>query len=250
MMAVRAAILLVCLVVAPMFAIFGKGAPEVIRSLLLKYAGSPEKGGSPATAESEPPIFRPGLLASNSPQHSVISPDVESGLRGTVAGVPRDPTAIPPINGTDQRPASTPDALAQSVGRLASSGPPAVRMPAAADAQSSAMSRASEEAGDSPRIPAGAGGVSASDTLQFSGNTSFPPNYFHAAEQRLRQMGATYYVLEAIEPRTQEYRFFCKVAAGARPDQTRAFYAADRDALAAVNEVVRQVEGWRVQMQQ
>jgi hypothetical protein len=123
-------------------------------------------------------------------------------------------------------------------------------MPAAADAPSSVIGPASERAANLPRTAAEAGGLSAIDTGPSSGDSGFPPHYFHAAEERLRQMGATYYVLEALEPRTQEYRFFCKVAAGARPDQTRAFYAADRDALAAVNAVVRQVEGWRTQMQQ
>jgi hypothetical protein len=78
----------------------------------------------------------------------------------------------------------------------------------------------------------------------------FPPGYFREAEQRLRQLGATYYLLETLEPQVSQYRFFCKVALGPKEDETLAFFATDPDPLAAMQQVVRQIEGWRTHAQQ
>jgi hypothetical protein len=72
----------------------------------------------------------------------------------------------------------------------------------------------------------------------------FPPDYFHSSEQRLRQLGATYYLLETLGPEINQYRFFCKIAAGANGEEV-GFYAIERDPLSAMKGVIRQIETWR-----
>jgi hypothetical protein len=58
-------------------------------------------------------------------------------------------------------------------------------------------------------------------------------------------LGATYYLLEALDSEATQYRFFCKIAFGPKEDEKLAFFATDRDPLAAMRQVVRQIEGWQ-----
>jgi hypothetical protein len=68
---------------------------------------------------------------------------------------------------------------------------------------------------------------------------------FHSIPDRLRQLGATYYLLESWGSEQQMYRFYCKMAVGGNADYTRYFEAANSDPLRAMSEVLRQVETWR-----
>ena len=203
MMAVRAVTLLVCLAAVPMLAIFGKDIPAVIKSLLQSYASNPAKINSSPAGETDPPVFRPGLLASNPAQGTPgATPVVESAGPMPAGASPARP--LVPITATSHR-ADSPASAATNE-----------------NAQGSAMGST--------------GGTAA---------VGFPAGYFREAEQRLRELGATYYLLETLGPDSAGYRFFCKVALGSKPDETLAFFATDRDPLAAMHEVVRQVEGWR-----
>jgi hypothetical protein len=105
-------------------------------------------------------------------------------------------------------------------------------------------SAASSVAAGNTQTPAAAS-TSSSETSA----AGFPPGYFREAEARLRQLGATYYRLETLEPQASQYRFFCKVALGPKENETLAFFATDRDPLAAIEQVVRQIEGWRTHAQ-
>ena len=67
-------------------------------------------------------------------------------------------------------------------------------------------------------------------------------------QARLRQLGATHYVLELLEAwnrQPQAYRFYCTVAVDHVSDQTQAFEAAASDPRQAMADVLRQVERWR-----
>jgi hypothetical protein len=68
---------------------------------------------------------------------------------------------------------------------------------------------------------------------------------FLQIQQRLRQLGATYYLLESWGDRQYLYRFYCKMAIGGNPAHTRQFEATDAEPLRAMAEVLRQVETWR-----
>lgn len=61
---------------------------------------------------------------------------------------------------------------------------------------------------------------------------------------RLRQLGASYYLLETWGGDGRLFRFHSKMSTG--PGRaTRHFEATDRDPLSAIQQVVRQVEAWR-----
>ena len=68
---------------------------------------------------------------------------------------------------------------------------------------------------------------------------------FHSIQDRLRQLGATYYLLESWGNDQQTYRFYCKTAVGGSTQFTRCFEATDADPLQAMVKVLRQVEGQR-----
>jgi hypothetical protein len=68
---------------------------------------------------------------------------------------------------------------------------------------------------------------------------------FTYVQDRLRQMGATYYLLESWGDQKQEYRFYCRMAIGGNSQYTRSFWAIDNDPLRAMNQVLDQVESWR-----
>jgi len=78
-----------------------------------------------------------------------------------------------------------------------------------------------------------------------------PPQPFEATDrfagiqQRLRELGATYYVLETWGDRGEYYRFHARMALGTGEDHVRHFDATDTDPLAAMARVLSEVERWR-----
>ncbi|MBU4273672.1 MAG: hypothetical protein KKA28_17560 [Planctomycetes bacterium] len=71
------------------------------------------------------------------------------------------------------------------------------------------------------------------------------PMGFDDIQLRLRELGASYYLLESWGSQRQLYRFSCKMAVGDNADFTRYFEAADADPLQAMLRVLGQVETWR-----
>jgi hypothetical protein len=69
------------------------------------------------------------------------------------------------------------------------------------------------------------------------------PDRFTVMERRLRELGATYYLLETWG---NDYRCHCKMAIANDPTHTRQFEATDTDPLRAMGRVVEQVEAWRL----
>jgi len=68
------------------------------------------------------------------------------------------------------------------------------------------------------------------------------PMGFSDIQLRLRELGATYYLLETWGSQRQLYRFYCRMAVGGNVDFTRYFEATDADPLQAMLQVLRQVE--------
>lgn len=71
------------------------------------------------------------------------------------------------------------------------------------------------------------------------------PERFTWIEKRLREYGATYYLLETWGNEGELYRFHCKMALGNNPNFTRHFEATDSEALKSMSRVLEQVELWR-----
>jgi hypothetical protein len=76
-----------------------------------------------------------------------------------------------------------------------------------------------------------------------SGTASGGP--FSYIQDRLRHLGATYYVLETCGEQNREYRFLCRMAIGGNSQVTRSFWAIDTDPVRAMGQVLQQVESWR-----
>jgi hypothetical protein len=62
---------------------------------------------------------------------------------------------------------------------------------------------------------------------------------------RLRELGAVYYLLETWGNEGQRFRFHCKMAIAGNPNYTRHFEAIDCDAIQAMGNVLAEVETWR-----
>ena len=71
---------------------------------------------------------------------------------------------------------------------------------------------------------------------------------FRDIQDRLREWGATYYVLESWGNDQPLYRFYCKMAVGNSADYVHCFEATHADPFQAMLQVVRQVEAWRQTM--
>ncbi len=64
-------------------------------------------------------------------------------------------------------------------------------------------------------------------------------------QDRLRQLGASYYLLETWGNQRQFFRFYCQMAVGGNSSYTRYFEAINANPLEAMGDVLRQVEDWR-----
>lgn len=64
-------------------------------------------------------------------------------------------------------------------------------------------------------------------------------------QQRLQELGATYYRLETWGAGGEQYRFYCMVAVGQDASFVRCFQAVDVDAMKAMQQVLAQTEAWR-----
>ena len=94
-----------------------------------------------------------------------------------------------------------------------------------------------------PEAPSGA----VASALQ---NANLPSNSagttpFSQIQDRLKQLGATYYLLETWGNQQQLYRFYCKMAVGGNSNYTHCFEYIGADPLQAMAEVLKQVENWR-----
>jgi hypothetical protein len=77
-----------------------------------------------------------------------------------------------------------------------------------------------------------------------SAATPLGSDAFHTIQDRLRELGATYYLLESWGNQQQMYRFYCRMAIGGNPNYTHYFEAMESDPLQAMHQVLRQVESW------
>ncbi len=68
---------------------------------------------------------------------------------------------------------------------------------------------------------------------------------FTYIQTRLRELGATYYLLESWGAQGQYFRFHCRMAVGGSQGYTRHFEATESDALQAMSRVLEEVESWR-----
>ncbi|MEX0677804.1 MAG: hypothetical protein WD063_12055 [Pirellulales bacterium] len=259
-LAFRIFVMLSCLIIVPMAAIFGSAFPDVVKSVLVDriVAWSTGKPIESTHASGAPDGFREvtggaGALAahdgrgnSQAPRWDAQDRDVASwrapgaaapasavvplGGAGAAAGfnqsasfsTPTDSrTVYPPVQRIQPAPAESP------YHRGANNPQAGAQEPSAATAADSAP----PYQGPPPAAPRASG-------LE-------QPERFTDMERKLREYGATYYLLETWGNDGQLYRFHCRMAVGNNPNLTRHFEATDRNALEAMSQVLERVEAWR-----
>ncbi len=226
----RALVMLACLAVVPLVAMYGKYAPDFAAAVMEAYKarthGQQPGSGPPGTGNAPPfssggvpgpaPLPAPGALGANPPDMPAKWADA--------SGTPRPLSQFSTQGASSGKTGDPPGALQQ-----AAFTEPAGRSPSTTGANGAApIGSAASPASDSDH--------SSTQCAQFSG-----------FEQRLRELGATYYLLEAWGPSPQQYRFICHMplAGSAKNSATRIFEATATSPLDAMHEVLTQIEHWR-----
>jgi len=226
-MAVRAGIMIVTMVAIPLLAIFGKQLPELIEGIYRGNVKTDEWQTRPATPVAAPvsnasvnqlagqqqradltpaPAFQPGAGSSN-PALST-APKIEPPPLSPIALQGAQPLPISPTNANTTN-LSRSDNLGQAL-------PPSTLR-------------------DSHVSPAGLNRPAPSADLNSAA--------FQQGQQRLRELGASYFKLETTGEATERYRAVCQIAAPNGPVQN--FTSIHADALTALNEVITQIEQTR-----
>lgn len=226
-LAFRIFVMLACLIVVPMAAIFGSAFPDVVKTVLVDRIVALGTGKTPeapaATATATPAGF--AEVTSAAPGNAAATGNANWdaprwGTQGTGGVVPAAATA-------------------PSAGNQPAGYPP---------------QRAGAESPYQPGAPAkspfsypASGAMPPHDAVanQATPQPVEQPDRFTAMERKLREYGATYYLLETWGKEGELYRFHCKMAVGNNPNYTRQFEATDRDALRAIAQVLERVEAWR-----
>jgi hypothetical protein len=242
----RIFVMLSCLLIVPMAAIFGSAFPDVVKSVLVDrimhwatgkapqnkptgtvgafgtvgpapHDGAPAVGadateaprwgapGNAATWQSQDPDLPHGPVVPAAA--GLTDPAIDNQQAGYV--VPAGTAPYPSATGDSAYAATAPDALAAAPSQPRD-GPQPSGLP-----------------------PSGAAPLAAQ------------ADPFTVMEQKLREYGATYYLLETWGNNGELFRFHCKMAIGKNSHYTRHFEATDRDALRAMNQVLERVEAWR-----
>lgn len=212
----RALVMLVCLIAIPLAAVFGRSLPEMLKKLFGPQ--SPVQSASGSAGEGEAPLFEP-ISATDSagatPQLAAAAGQIGSDWRA-------DPAQVSPV-----RSGSLVERWDKDV------------VPAGYESSSAAAS------GSAAERPADTALLAGSDSPPLSVATTAPVDRFTYIQDRLRQLGANYYLLESWGSSQQLYRFYCKMAVGGNPDYAYYFEAIDSDRLRAMARVLQQVEAWR-----
>lgn len=241
--AFRALVLVACLIVVPLAAIFGSQFPDVVKSVLIDRIfpnGMPGSAAADTARDTAPPF----VAASDSPAWQGAQP----GPAATAVGVATQPAAAaaPAWPGAGVEPAvawnSTPGQVRPAAGEGLSGGPSgtADRLGVALPADARQNPQGGPNQAANAGATAGLGGLSNPNAHLVA-----QPDRFTLMERRLREFGATYYLLETWGNDGEYYRFHCKMAIANNPTHTRQFEATDTDPLRAMGRVVEQIEAWR-----
>jgi hypothetical protein len=258
-LAFRIFVMLACLVVVPLAAIFGSAFPEVVKSVLVDRLVAWGTGKSPEPAKTAAeggfgevtPSGASGQSAANNweaprwgAQAAAHNPWQPQGCNPPPLGiVPTGAAGVNPSMGNQSASFAAPADPVQS-----SPGARPVQRGAAETPYGNPPienARAAKQFGYPNRGSATPANNPAAMAASPAQQPLEQPERFTAMERRLREIGATYYLLETWGNEGELYRFHCKMAIGNNPNYTRHFEATDRDALKAMAQVLERVEAWR-----
>jgi hypothetical protein len=320
--AFRALIMLIVLISVPLFAIFGKSLPDVVKGLLegrtLVLSPAPGTEQNPPAAAPATPASSPfaqtgpyraapdnnaagaaagSMTATNpatslnantaAPMNNNAAPlSAVNGNPPTVpaasllqpvpvsntAGVPGAPASIPTVGDPSQfaaangaMPPANPNvnnvqaAATMTSGPTATSAQPASFLgapDATALSATDSVRRDGNVSGQTTNMPADPasvyGGSKINPIRDGAGQTASVTSdeKFRRAEMRLRELGATHYMLETWGQDNGRYRFVCKMSVGGNAEVTRYFQAIDDNPWQAMQTVLEQVEDWRARAPQ
>jgi hypothetical protein len=269
------------LISVPLFAIFGKSLPDVFkglmegRGLVLGPAPSnaPAQTSVPAAGASTSPFAQQipyrassdgnnasasaatptNPMASNSAARSAASPKGFSIGDSAAAARPASfqaPSEAAPM-GQDAFAARTSNGT--GVARIADNGSPNANRVATEQsrlgnpAPDSSLSAARDGFGSGAGSNATADRLPNATTANNALAVSTSDEKFHNAERHLRELGATYYMLETWGADNNQYRFICKMAVGGNAGVNQFFQSTKDDPWRAMEDVLAQVEQWRPQ---
>jgi len=246
----RAVVMLACLVVIPAVAIFGRELPQWVQSRLPWLAHDQDTSADGSIAGDQASVLPtdPRFAGQNPPQSQ---PGATPGQRGAMPGGIQYPRSSLPVPGSATQ--RLPDLA--GAGRAAANPPG--RVPPVGSATSLPLARPGRE-NNAPTpdrvVPAGyvapiGGALPPRETVNplashgpASGRST---DRFSEVGQRLRQLGATYVLLETLGNDMQTYRFLCMMALGGDPSCTRLFEATSSSPLQAMDRVLAEVEAWK-----
>jgi hypothetical protein len=223
-------------------AIFGSQFPDVVKSVLIDRIfpnGIPGGAAAEVARDTAPPFVAPG----ESPAWQATQPG--SAVPAATVASQTGAGAAPAWPGAGVEPAvawnQAPGQVRPAAGEGLSGGQPggAERLGVAVpvDSRPNPYGNQNQAPGGNA---AGLGGLSNPNAHLVA-----QPDRFTLMERRLREFGATYYLLETWGSDSEYYRFHCKMAIANNPTHTRQFEATDTDPLRAMGRVVEQVEAWR-----
>jgi hypothetical protein len=227
----RAFVMLACLAVVPVVAMYGKQIQEFGRAVLETYRARVQ------TKSEVAPAVATGTATLQTGSPAPAADPMLSASPWSENSAARQPGTLPAlvaVSGAKQSPLDDhrlPDALVANT----SGG---VQQASFSDSPTSEKQRGGAKlVGESPNSPSA---------------TTLSTAQFRRIEQRLRQLGATYYLLETWGPAGDRYRFFCRMAIAGNSDygRNRIFQSTDSDPLRAMQSVLDQAEQWRNGRQQ
>ncbi|MCC7084235.1 MAG: hypothetical protein IT427_04420 [Pirellulales bacterium] len=271
--------MLVFLISVPLLAIFGNDLPEVLKKLIdgrlsVQLTEQPKAADGQNVSTSAPagiaqPTVPNNPFAGQSPYRAAPT----TAIQATPTVPPLQPIASPIAvhkaaelaNPAEKSPVSTPAAItttsnvAPTINAVAASAVASAFDNASAIAPSRSpveWPSPSSKQPESFQSPPDSRPIAAPESMRqnnleeaHSGSSNQAigsgDDKFRQAEGRLRQLGATQYVLETWGPQNDRYRFACRMAVGRNVGVTQHFEAIESDPWSAMEEVLRQVEQWQ-----
>jgi hypothetical protein len=244
LLAFRIFVMLSCLVIVPMAAIFGSAFPDVVKTVLVDRLVAWSTG---KPLESKPTAEPDGFSRVSAGEPARANAQWEAPRWGGPGGENA---------AWQQQPGQAAPAVVPAAGGIPQTGQPVAVFASASEPARMATASAPGR-GDDARRPNEMSPVASPTAMppkvQLPGERPgpLPPaegeqtDRFTAMERKLREYGAVYYLLETWGNEGELYRFHCRMAMANNPSYSRHFEASDRDALRAMSQVLSKVEAWR-----
>jgi hypothetical protein len=246
MVAFRATIMIVCMVVLPLAAVLGTALPKAVQTAI--RSGDHE---GPSAVEGDPPTKQDSAERAKAVADATHTQAAQEVLpRGHITSV-RAVASEPSGAGMSSQPPAgdrTPQATASLWSRDSDSK--ATRRPpsAAPQPQRHPQSTRPNESPPPRRRDPSLRATAYSEPVESQPDESTPDaadDALSRGERRLRQLGTISYRLETWGVTGELYRFSCQAALSDQGQATKHFEATETSPARAIEAVVEQVESWR-----